>query len=83
MAVVGGVVGAQFVAVNRLLRWTGLDPAAAAGVTGAADYVGSALGALLVGVVLTPVFGMWAACAVVAALLGAGLMCLASWAIWD
>jgi predicted membrane-bound spermidine synthase len=52
--------------INRLLRERGDALTEAAGSTHAADNIGAALGALLVGLVLIPVLGIGLACFVVA-----------------
>ena len=61
-APIGGCVGALFTGANRLMRDAGMTVGRAAASTDAADYLGSAAGSLLVGVVLLPVFGVPAAC---------------------
>jgi len=76
--VVGWGVGAEFPLANRLYCDAGGALGAAAAITDAADHLGAAAGALLVGVVLVPVLGMAAACAVLAALKLAGLLFIAS-----
>jgi spermidine synthase len=76
--VVGWGVGAEFPLVNRLYCDAGGTLGTAAAITDATDHLGAAAGALLVGVVLVPVLGMAAACAVLAALKLAGLLFIAS-----
>ncbi len=71
---VGGVVGAQFVLVNRLLRASRLSLGAAAALANAADLGGAALGGLVIGVVLLPLWGIWTVCWLLAALKGISLV---------
>jgi hypothetical protein len=78
MTVIGAGVGAQFVGAFSLLQAMGFSRVSAAAATGAADYGGAALGGILVGVLFVPIWGLAAACAIVASVLGAGLLCLAS-----
>ena len=58
----GGVVAMQFIAVSRLFILKGASPGMAAGRVWLADYWGSALGGLLVGVFLMPVLGIGVTC---------------------
>jgi spermidine synthase len=86
IAVSGALVGAQFALVNELLK--NAVPAAAdhgavasgqsmtAAITNAADLMGAALGGLVVGVLLLPLFGIVAACFLLAVMKGASLLCL-------
>jgi spermidine synthase len=69
----GGVVAMQFVAVSRLFILSGAAPGAAAGRVWLADYWGSALGGLLVGVFLMPVLGIGFTCHLVAIIFGISL----------
>lgn len=66
MVLAGASVGILFPMINRLLREKGEALTAAAGSTHAADNLGAALGALLVGLVLIPALGVGLACFVVA-----------------
>ncbi len=66
MVVAGASIGILFPMINRLLRERGDALTEAAGSTHAADNIGAALGALLVGLVLIPVLGIGLACFVVA-----------------
>ncbi|MDD5676648.1 MAG: hypothetical protein PHW60_01485 [Kiritimatiellae bacterium] len=82
----GALVGVQFALVNELLKnaapaTPGRDTLAsgqgiAAAITNAADLAGAALGALVVGVLLLPLFGITAACYLLAVLKVASLLCL-------
>jgi spermidine synthase len=74
---VGWTVGAEFALGNVLYRAAGGSLAGAAAVTDAADHVGAAFGALVIGVVLIPVLGITASCVLLAALKGFGLLLLA------
>jgi spermidine synthase len=76
LVVVGAVVGAQFVGANSVFRSMGLSRARAASTTGVADYWGSALGGMLMGVLFVPIWGVGTTCVIVASVLGAGLLCL-------
>jgi len=86
IAVSGALVGAQFVLVNELLKnvapaMPSRDTADAgqgvtAAITNTADLVGAALGGLVVGVLLLPLFGITATCFLLAALKVASLLCL-------
>jgi len=78
VCVVGWAVGAEFPLGNRLFCDAGGRAGVAAAVTDASDHVGAAIGALVVGVLLVPVFGMASSCTLLAALKGAGLLCLLS-----
>ena len=78
IAVTGAMVGAQFALVNALLKNTapatpGRDIASSgqgvtAAVTNAADLAGAALGGLVIGVLLLPLFGITATCLLLAAI---------------
>jgi spermidine synthase len=70
----GWAVGAQFVAINQLLCAAGLSQGAAAARANAADLFGAALGGFLVGVVFLPLWGIAAACLLLAALKTASLL---------
>jgi len=78
VAVVGWVVGAEFTVANRLFRDAGGTVGNSAAVTDSWDHIGAALGALLMGVVLVPVFGIGSSCIIIAASKIAGLLILAS-----
>jgi spermidine synthase len=69
----GVVVAMQFVAVGRLFVLGGAEPGVAAGRVWMADYWGSALGGLLVGVFLVPVLGIGFTCGLMAMGLGISL----------
>jgi len=89
----GALVGAQFVLVNELLKnaapmiagrdTSGSGQGMTAAITNAADLAGAALGGLLVGVFLLPLFGIAVTCFLLAALKMSSLFCLlaARWAI--
>ncbi len=74
----GALVGAQFALVNELLQnvapvssgrdTAGAGQGVAAALVNAADLVGAALGGLVVGVMLLPLFGMAASCILLATL---------------
>lgn len=73
----GAVVAMQFVAVSRLFILKGAAPGVAAGWVWLADYWGSALGGLLVGVFLMPVLGLGVTCHLLAIAFGLSLMLFA------
>ena len=58
----------------RLAQLAGAADGAAAGVIDAADYAGSAIGGILVGLLFVPVFGLRSACVVLASILFAGML---------
>ncbi len=66
----GWAVGAQFIAINHLLRDTGAPLGSAAALANAADLFGAASGGLAVGVILLPLWGMTPACLLLAAVKG-------------
>ncbi len=70
----GWAGGAQFIAVSRLLRATGLTTGSATALANAADLFGAALSGLALGVMLLPLWGISAACLLLAALKGASLL---------
>jgi len=70
----GTVVAMQFVAVSRLSILKGAARGGAAGRVWLADYWGSALGGLLVGVFLMPVLGIGVTCQLLAVAFGISLM---------
>jgi spermidine synthase len=72
----GWAVGAEFPLGNRLFRNAGGTVSRAAGITDASDHIGAACGALIVGVLLIPLFGIWAACIIVASMKCAGILML-------
>ncbi|MCX6992841.1 MAG: hypothetical protein NT011_06825, partial [Kiritimatiellaeota bacterium] len=82
----GALVGAQFALVNELLKnaapsMLGRNNADSgqgitAALTNAADLAGAALGGLVVGVLLLPLFGITATCFLLAALKVSSLLCL-------
>jgi spermidine synthase len=76
VVVAGWAVGAEFPLGNRLLMDAGGSVGAAAAVTDASDHCGAALGSLLVGVLLVPVFGLRAACLALIAVKVVGLTLL-------
>ncbi len=47
---------------------------AASAILDASDHIGAALGALCIGVVLLPVYGVDAACSILSTLMGAALL---------
>jgi len=73
----GAVVAMQFVAVSRLYILAGAPAGIAAGRVWLADYWGSALGGLLVGVLLMPVLGLGMTCHLLAIVFGGSLMLFA------
>ena len=95
IALNGIIVGVQFALVNDLMKRAALtadafsmpvDPSKVKGrtaaITDAADHVGAALGGLVVGVLLLPLFGITAACFLLAALKMSSLLCLlAAWRV--
>ncbi len=78
VAFTGWVVGAEFPLVNKLFRDAGGNTGHAAAVTDAYDHAGGAIGAVAMGVVFVPVFGIGAACFLMATLQCVGILCLAS-----
>lgn len=79
-ALAGVLVAAQFAGASRLIQCGGLPVGTAAALTNAADYLGSALGGLLAGMLLLPILGIQATCLIMAALLGSTFLCLfAAW----
>jgi predicted membrane-bound spermidine synthase len=76
--VIGWVVGAEFVIANRLFCDAGGSVGAAAAITDASDHLGAAAGSFVVGVLLVPVLGIQASCAVLATLKAVSLLCLLS-----
>jgi len=78
VGLVGWAVGAEFPLVNRLYSHGGETVGKSAAITNAADHVGAAAGAVVVGVLLVPVIGIELACVVVAAVKCLGLLGLAS-----
>jgi predicted membrane-bound spermidine synthase len=78
VALTGWLVGVEFPLGNRLYAHTGATVVASAGTTGFADYMGSAAGAVAMGVVCLPVFGVAQSCWILAALKGGSLLALIS-----
>lgn len=74
----GWCVGTEFPLANHLLRSVGAGAGTAAAVTDASDHAGAAMGAVIAGVFLVPVFGIGASGIVLASLKGASLLCLLS-----
>ncbi len=81
VAGLGFLTGAAFPPANMIFTEAGGSLGAASAVTDASDHLGAALGALLIGVVMLPVLGVAAACGLLAALMAAALLALASAAI--
>jgi spermidine synthase len=78
VALAGWIVGAEFPLANRLFCLCGGTVREAAALTAASDQAGAAAGALAVGVFLAPVLGVGGSCIVLAAVKGAGLLCVYS-----
>lgn len=76
VGVIGCVVGAEFPLVNRLYSRTGVGVRSSAAITDALDHLGAAAGAVTVGVILVPVIGIYASCAVIAGVKFLGLVSL-------
>lgn len=81
VSLIGWAVGAEFPLGNRIFCDAGGSTGAAAAVTDASDHFGAAAGALVMGVLLVPVLGIAASCAVLAAMKVFGLLCLGSAAL--
>jgi spermidine synthase len=78
VGIVGWAVGAEFTVANKLFCDAGGEMAGSAAATDAWDHIGAALGALLMGVILIPVFGIATSCMILAALKAASLLLLAA-----
>lgn len=76
ISAVGWAVGAEFHLANILFREAGGSSAGSASVTDATDHLGAALGALVMGVFLVPVFGVSSACMILASIKLSGVMML-------
>lgn len=75
---VGWAVGAEFPLANRLFCDAGGTVGTAAAITDASDHMGAAAGCIVIGVILIPILGIEASCAVLSALKCASLLLLAS-----
>ncbi|MCX7590472.1 MAG: hypothetical protein N2255_02480, partial [Kiritimatiellae bacterium] len=78
---VGWAVGTEFTLVNRIFCDAGGSVPAAAAISAGSDSLGSALGALLAGILMVPVWGIVGACVLLASLKIAGLLSLVSAAL--
>ncbi|MCK5801642.1 MAG: hypothetical protein KAI66_02360, partial [Lentisphaeria bacterium] len=78
VTLLGCGVGVTFPLANKLYADAGGRVDAAAAITDASDHVGAAIGALLTGIVLIPVYGIVGASAFIGAVLLLGALCLAS-----
>lgn len=74
VALTGWAVGAEYTVVNRLYAHAGSTTGAAAAGTDAWDHAGAALGALFMGVLFVPVFGIAAACILLVSIKVAGML---------
>lgn len=81
IALVGWAVGAEFPMGNRVFCAAGGTVGTAAAITDASDHLGAAVGALVMGVLLVPVYGVGTACVLLAAVKGMGLLIAASGAV--
>jgi len=65
IAIAGMLIGAEFPLANKIYNDSGGSAVKGAALTDSADHFGACVGALLTGVVLVPLIGLWAACALV------------------
>lgn len=78
IVLLGCGVGATFPLANRLYRDFGGSVDAAAAITDASDHFGAAIGGLLTGVLLVPIYGIGGASLIIGAVVLLGLLCLLS-----
>ena len=64
----GVLTGLVFPLVNKIFMQSNKDMAVSAGVTYSADHIGAIFGAVLTGVILVPLLGVFGACLFLAAL---------------
>jgi len=68
IGIAGVLTGLEFPLVNKLFMQSNKDMAVSAGVTYSADHIGAILGAILTGVILVPLLGVFGTCVILAAL---------------
>ncbi|MBN2301571.1 MAG: hypothetical protein JXN60_03545 [Lentisphaerae bacterium] len=78
IALLGCGVGMVFPLANRIYTDSGGSVNAAAAITDASDHIGAAIGGLLTGVVVVPVYGVSGASIIIGSVLLVGVLCAIS-----